>query len=239
MFKYYLGYLFLKKMAASRYAHHELVEQIGSKAADIRKKTVTIVGLGSVGTVVAETLVRTGINVRLIDKGRILEEELQRQSLFLEDDINKFKAKQAKKRLEDINPHVNVKAFHEDLSQQNIYLVDADLVIDCSNNLDVSLLIDKYCFKKKIPMIYSYVAGTQGQVFIVDKKVSLSQISNYVENKRIREKGIMSATIHMTAGVIFAKAAKLLLGLPHQTNMLVLDVWNMDMKKQFVKKNTK
>lgn len=222
-----------------RYSKHELVSQIGEKASEMRKKTVTVVGIGAVGSVVAEMLVRAGINVRIVDKGRILESELQRQSLFLQEDVNKFKAKQAKKRLEAINPDSIIKAFHEDLTQQNIYLVDSDLVIDCSNDLELSLLMDAHCYKKGIPMIYCYVSGTQGQIFIVDKKVSLSQISEYVENQRISDKGVMSATIHTAAGIVGSKVAKILLGLSHQDNMLYFDIWDMTFEKKFVRKNKK
>jgi len=226
-------------MAKTRYSKHALVEQLGGKAEELRNKTVTVVGIGGVGSVIAEMLVRVGINIRLIDKGRILEEDLQYQNLFLEEDIGKFKAKQAKKRLQDINPNVHVKAFHEDLTLQNMYLVDADLVIDCSNDLKVSLIIDKYCFKKEIPMIYSYIAGTQGQIFVVDKKVALSEISDYVKNSRISEKGVMAATIHVGAGLIASKGAKVLLGYSHQDNMLSFDIWEFKIEKKFVRKNKK
>ncbi len=229
-------------MESKRYSRHELVEQIGNRAQDMRKKTVTVLGLGAVGTVVAEMLVRSGINIRIIDKGRILEEDLQRNFLFLEEDINKFKAKQAKKRLEAINPTVAVKAFHEDLTPSTIYLVESDLVIDCSNDLEVSLNVDKYCFKKKIPLIYSYVSGTKGQVFIVDKDVALSQVSEYVENHRISEKGIMQSTIHMAAAIISSKAAKLLLNAPDKNkdkNLISFDVWNFSFDMAQLKKGKK
>ncbi len=220
-----------------RYSKHELVQQIGERAEEMRKKTVTVIGIGAVGSVVSEMLVRAGINIRIVDKGRIYEDELHSQTLFLQEDVNKFKAKQAKKRLEAINPNISIKAFHEDLTEQNIYLVDSDLVIDCSNDLDVSLMVDKYCFKKGLPMIYCYVSGTQGQIFIVDKKVSLKEISDYVENQRIREKGIMSSTIHTAAGIVGSKSAKVLLNLSHQDNMLSFDVWDMSFEKKFVRKN--
>ena len=226
-------------MVNERYSKHEIVEQIGARAKELREKTVTIVGMGSVGSVIADMLVRAGIGVRIVDKGRILEDDIQRTAVFLNEDIEKFKAKQAKKRLEDINPEVKVKAFHEDLTPQTLYLVDSDLVIDCSNDVNVSLMIDKYCFKKKIPMIYCYVAGTQGQVFIVDREVSLNNISDYVKNSQIREKGIMAATVHTAAGIVAAKAAKLLLGMPHEKNMLVFDIWDFKFEKTYVKKNKK
>jgi molybdopterin/thiamine biosynthesis adenylyltransferase len=223
-------------MANNRYSRHELVDKIGVKAKDMRTKTITVVGLSGVGSAIAEIIVRTGINVRVIDKGRILEHDLHQTSLYIEEDFNKFKAKQAKKRLEDINKDVQVKAFHEDLMETNVYLVESDLVIDCSNDLKVSLIIDKYCSKKKIPMIYSYVAGTHGQVFVI-KDTSLSSIANYVKNKRISETGIMLATVLMAAGIIAAEAAKILLKQPVEKNLISFDVWNNVLEKSHVKKN--
>lgn len=223
------------KCMENRYSRHELVAQIGSKAKEMRSKTITVVGLSGVGSSVAEMLVRTGINVRIIDKGRIFQHDLQQTSLYLEEDLDKFKAKQGKKRLEDINKSVQIKAFHEDLTETNVYLVESDLVIDCSNDLKVSLIIDKYCSKKKIPMIYSYVAGTQGQIFVI-RDTTLSSISNNVKNMRISEKGIMAATVQIAAGIIAAEAAKILLKQPVEKNMISFDIWNASFEKTNVKK---
>ncbi len=202
----------------------------------MRSKTVTVVGLSGVGSATAEMLVRSGIGVRVVDKGRILEHDLHQTTLFLEEDLEKFKAKQAKKRLEDINKTVPVKAFHEDLNEVNIYLVDSDLVIDCSNDANVSLKIDKYCSKKKITMIYFYVAGTKGQVFFVDKDNPFSSISKFIKNNKVSEKGIMSATIHIAAGIAAAKAAKILLKQPLDKNLISFDVWDMTFDKISTKK---
>jgi molybdopterin/thiamine biosynthesis adenylyltransferase len=223
-------------MANGRYSRHELVAQIGSKAKELRTKTVTVVGLSGVGSAISELLVRSGVNVRIVDKGRILDHDLHQTSLYIEEDLNKFKAKQGKKRLEDINKGVQVKAFHEDLTDTNVYLVESDLVIDCSNDLKVSLIIDKYCSKKKIPMIYSYVSGTQGQIFVINKDVTLASIANYVKNNRISEKGIMLATVQVATGIIAAEAAKILLKQPVEKNLISFDVWNITLEKTNVKK---
>ncbi len=223
----------------SRYSVQELVKQIGERAGEMRSKTITIVGLGGVGSVLAEMTARAGIGLRIIDKGRVLEEELQRQSLFLNEDVTKFKAKQAKKRLEAINPEAKVKAFHEELNQNTTYLLESDLVVDCSNDLKVSMLVDKYCSKKGIPMIYCYAAGTQGQVFVVYKKASLNEISDYVKNQRIREEGITAAAVHMGASIIASTAAKLLLDMPYEKNMVAYDAWDLTIDTKYVRKNKK
>ncbi len=221
----------------TRYSKHELVKQIGERAQEMRAKTVTIVGLAGVGSVVADMIVRAGINVRLVDKGRILEDEIQQTSIFLQEDVNKFKAKQAKKRLDALNDAVSIKAFHEELTEINSYLLDSDLVVDCTNDLDVSLIIDKYCSKKKIPMVYSYVSGSEGQIFVIEHGTTLNDISEYVKNKRVREEGIMAATIHTAAGIMAGKIAKVLLGIPNEKNMLFFDVWDLTFEKQYARKN--
>lgn len=221
----------------NRYSKHELVKQIGERANEMRTKTISVVGLAGVGSVIADMLVRAGINVRLIDKGRILEEEIQQTTIFLQEDINKFKAKQAKKRLDTINDTVSIKAFHEELTDINSYLVDADLVIDCTNDLEVSLIIDKYCSKKKIPMIYCYVSGSQGQIFVIEEGTTLNEISDYVKTKRVRDEGIMSSTIHTAAGIVASKAAKVLLKIPNEKNMLFFDIWDLTFEKNYVRKN--
>ena len=88
-------------------------------------------------------------------------------------------------------------------------------------------------------MLYCYVSGTQGQIFIVDKKYSLTDISEYVKNSRISERGIMAATIHTAAGIVASKSAKILLGYSHQDNMLAFDIWDLSFEKKFVRKNKK
>jgi sulfur carrier protein ThiS adenylyltransferase len=223
-------------MATGRYSRQELVAQIGAKAKEMRSKTVTVVGLSGVGSAVAEMLVRSGIGVRVVDRGRILEHDLHQTTLFLEEDLDKFKAKQAKKRLEDINRSVRVKTFHEDLNEVNIYLVDSDLVIDCSNDLKVSLKIDRYCSKRKIPMIYCYASGTKGQVFFVDRGMSLGAFAKCIENNRISERGILNATIHIAAGIVASQAAKALLKFPVDRNMVSFDVWDGKFEKSALKK---
>jgi molybdopterin/thiamine biosynthesis adenylyltransferase len=63
----------------------------------LQSKTVSIVGLGGVGSTVAQILVRNGIKVRVVDKGRVDEKDVPRQTLFMEEDVTKFKAKQVNK----------------------------------------------------------------------------------------------------------------------------------------------
>ena len=85
-----------------RYSRQEVL--IGKADQDIlSKKTACIVGLGALGGVASELLCRSGVNLSLFDYDLITESNLQRQTLYTEDDITKLKAIQAKERLQRIN----------------------------------------------------------------------------------------------------------------------------------------
>ena len=83
----------------TRYTNLDTVKELGEKPATLRKKTVTVLGIGALGSAVAENLTRMGINLRIIDKDRVDEKDLDKLSLFAEEHTSKFKAKEAKKLL--------------------------------------------------------------------------------------------------------------------------------------------
>lgn len=170
------------------------------------KGTITIVGLEGTGSVLAEILARSGFNLRIIDKGRVYKEELQSQSVFIEEDVTKFKAKQAKKRLEAINPDVKIKAFHEELTPETIYLLDADVIVDCTNSKVVSKMIHDYSLKQEIPCIFVGATDTKVNILVQNSKDISSKLKDY----DVLEKGVLGSTTYTAAGLISSLVYKLL-----------------------------
>lgn len=222
----------------SRYASYEQVQELGEKAADIRKKTVTVVGLGALGSAVAENLARLGIDMRIIDKDRVYEEDLDKLSLYPEEYVSKFKAKEGKKLLEDINKDLKIKAFHEELMKNNAYLVESDVIIECSNSLDTALLVD--AARKKTPLVYARAAGAIGALWIADD-VKVSQVKGFLEkNTPTAEHGeVLPSTVRIIAALAVNKALKILTGQKHEKNLLVLDTWKFSVDKVAVRKDKK
>src|SRR5207249_4709827 len=72
-----------------RYSRQVRFAPIGEAGqARINASRVTLVGLGALGTVAADLLVRAGVGfVRIIDRDFVELSNLQRQSLFDEDDV--------------------------------------------------------------------------------------------------------------------------------------------------------
>ena len=219
----------------NRYESLDRVKELGEQAADIRKKTVTVLGLGALGSTVAELLARAGVNLRIIDKDRVLEQDIPLLSLYTMEHCSKFKAKEAKKLLENINPDIKVKAFHEELMQNNAYLVEADAIIDCSNNFETSLLANEA--RKKTPIIYVRAGGVEGCALILDE-TGVDAVKDFLEKhvSEYEEQGTLPSTIHLTASLAVNKTLKLLSGQRYEKNLLKVNGWKFSFDKVAVRK---
>src|SRR5947209_18753373 len=107
-----------------RYSRQTLFGPIGKEGQErLRASTVTIIGCGALGTVLANNLCRAGVGHLVIaDRDYIELNNLQRQILFDEDDIARHlpKAIAATEQLRRINSHTTIEALDEDLSADGI-----------------------------------------------------------------------------------------------------------------------
>ena len=208
---------------------------------ELKNKTVAIVGLGGVGSTVAETLARNNINLRIVDKERVYEEEVPRQTLYTREDISKFKAKQAKKRLEEITKEVKIKTFHEELHEDNLFLLGADVIIDASNNMKTSLMVNQYALDNEIPLITVNYAGTKGHLMITDrnqfkKGPCVGCLEEEFELGKLKDKGIYSPTTTLLAGLAANAALKNLLGIENVDTLLKVDAFKTEIRHTQVEK---
>ncbi|MFH1072635.1 MAG: ThiF family adenylyltransferase [Nanoarchaeota archaeon] len=206
------------------YQYQEAYKEIGKKGqALLEAKTVTLVGIGGVGSAVAEMLARSGVNLRLVDKDRVFEEDLQRLSLFQEEDVTKFKAKEAKKILEKITKKPKIKVFHEELTRHNTFLLDAEIVVDCTNDLATSVIINKHARKSLLVCFY---AGDSGLIFHRNKKLNSEKLRKEIEKlKTVKEVGIINPTVHMAAAIVVSEVLKLLLKKKPTAGLIQINSW--------------
>lgn len=127
--------------------------------------SVAIVGQGALGTYSSSFLARSGVGrLILIDYDRVELSNLQRQSLFEQNDLGRLKAECAKSHLLRINPEIEIESVCEKLTDENAQslLGSAELVIDATDNLVARESINCFCVKNSIPWIYGGVAGSEG-----------------------------------------------------------------------------
>ncbi|MFH1505546.1 MAG: HesA/MoeB/ThiF family protein [archaeon] len=222
-----------------RYDVQIAFKEIGEKGQEaLKKKIVSIVGVGGLGSVIADMLTRAGVSLRLVDMGRIELPELQRQALYKEEHDTKFKAKEIKKELEKINSQIKIRTFHEELIDRNLFLLDSDLVIDASSSYDTGLLIVEHCYKKR-PVISCRLSGSMGKFFITDKKACFGCLGKEMQLGDHNEQGLINPTVHFAAALVVTEALKILLKKPFEKNLITFDVWKRSIRSKAVKKDRK
>ncbi|MBR9703339.1 ThiF family adenylyltransferase, partial [Candidatus Woesearchaeota archaeon] len=175
-------------------------------------------------------LAREDFDLRLIDRGRVEEEDMGRLNIFQEEDITKFKVKQAKKRLELINPRVKIKSFHEELSSNNVFLIDSELVIDATNQPEVNKLIFDHCQEKKIPLIYVRYSGSRIKVLVANKKITQKDFDWLEDVGNVSEEGVYAGCAMFGAMILINRIYKFFLG-DTGSFRLEADSWEGDFKR--------
>src|SRR6476660_2156615 len=151
-----------------RYSRQMRVPGIGKAGQErIMASRVTLCGVGALGTVLANVLVRAGVGfVRVVDRDFVEPSNLQRQVLFDESDVsgNLPKAAAAAVKLRQINSSVAVEPVVADIDRTNIEELcrDADLILDGSDNFEVRYLINDVSVKLGKPWEYGGAVGTEG-----------------------------------------------------------------------------
>ncbi|MGP4080693.1 HesA/MoeB/ThiF family protein [Pseudalkalibacillus sp. R45] len=131
---------------------------------------VTLLGVGGVGAPVADLLVRSGIRkLRLIDGDRIELSNLNRQTLYSENDVGELKVEIAKKKLNTINSQVEIEALTQEMkSVDEIKQVidDSDIVIVSADTPrgKMPFMVNEACIEKGIPFIFTGYSGDFGIV---------------------------------------------------------------------------
>lgn len=151
-----------------RYSRQILFHPIGAAGQEkLAASTVLLVGVGALGCAQAEMLARAGVGkIRLVDRDFVEYTNLQRQTLFTEDDAEERlpKAVAAKRRLSQINSEIEVEETVADVSNSNIerLVAGCDLVLDGTDNFQVRYLVNDACVKTGIPWIYGAAVSSYG-----------------------------------------------------------------------------
>jgi molybdopterin-synthase adenylyltransferase len=227
-----------------RYTRHILFEKIGQQGQEkISKANITILGLGATGTNSAELLVRAGIgSLTLIDRDIIEDSNLQRQTLFTEQDLQKPKALVAKEKLEKINSSTKIKAYFKDINPTTISLLkNPDLILDCTDNMYARFLLDEYCYKYDIPWIYTGIIESTGMVFKILPKKTPTLKEVFKELNQPPDSCDISGVLNTIAP--FASSLQVTEALKHLTSqsptkeLLYFDIWKNKVQKIKVRKN--
>ena len=168
----------LNKKIVERFSRQIVLKDIGILGQKkILSSKVLIIGVGGLGSPVAEFLARAGVgSIGVVDDDKVSLSNLHRQSLYNMSDIGKFKVKVVKDKIKKINPHTRVNIYKIRLNYNNFKKIinDYDYIVDGSDNFKTKFLLNDYCLKFKRILVMGAISKFDGHIFTFnfkDKKI--------------------------------------------------------------------
>jgi adenylyltransferase/sulfurtransferase len=225
-----------------RYSRQILFREIDREGQEkLLASRCLIVGCGALGASHAEMLSRAGVGqLRIVDRDFVEFTNLQRQTLFKEEDAENRtpKAVAAKKRIAEINSDIAVEEIVADVNNSNIEsLIDGcDLVIDGTDNFLVRYLVNDACVKHKKTWIYGAAVSSYGTTMtIIPGKTPclrciFEDMPDAGSSPTCDTSGVIMPIIASVSAVQVTEAIKLLVGdiAALHRSLMQIDLWSND-----------
>jgi len=225
-------------MEDDRYSRQRLFAPIGDAGqAKLADSAACIVGMGALGTVLADRMVRAGVGrVRLVDRDYVEKSNLQRQTLYDEEDAEESrpKAVAAERKLRRVNSAVRLEAVVADVTSANVaeLLAGMDIVLDGTDNFQTRFLLNDACFRQGIPFVYGGAVGSRGMsaIFVPGATPCLRCLlsSGDSDGETCDTVGVIAPVVDIAASYQAVEALKYLVGdaARRRGTLVTFDVWN-------------
>ena len=228
----------------SRYSRQEGCELVGQEGQQQREASRTLVcGCGALGSLIAERLARAAVgHIKLLDRDWVELSNLQRQTLFTEDDARQSrpKAVAAAEMLARINSQIELQEVVEDLSFENIEsnAQGCDLILDGTDNFETRFLINDFCVKHSVPWVHGGCLGASGQVLSIlpGETACFRCLVPDLPPRDMLETcdsaGVLGPAVGLIACLQAAEALKILTGNRATVcrKLMVVDTWHTDLR---------
>ena len=239
----------LNKSSLIRYSRQIVLKNVGTFGQKkIINSKVLIVGAGGLGCPVADLLARSGVGeIGIMDYDKVSLSNIHRQTLYTAKDVNKFKVDVVKKRLNLINKYIKINTYNRKASEKNLINIinKYDIIVDGSDNFKTKFLLNKYSLKFKKILIIGAISKFDGHIFTFDfnskkspclKCFYQSEPSDEILN--CEAEGILGSTANIVGAVQVNEVLKKILniGKDLKSNILILDLLNLNFRKVLFKK---
>ena len=208
---------------------------------NLSKRKISIIGLGALGTVASQYLVRSGIGeIHLIDPDKIEESNLHRQINYTLEDVGAFKTEVSKNKLQRINNITKIishQTTYENYLKDNVNQ-NFDLVFDCTDNHENKILSSQISKKNKIAYVSISINSTEGIYFSQNyNKDSTACFACLFPQTDLNHRCLNSAMIGPVAGFVTSLACtKIIFSLANSSNDLnseinLIDLLTSDINK--------
>lgn len=145
---------------------------------------VAVFGLGGVGGICAELIVRAGIGrLMVVDFDCFEPTNFNRQLLATRKTIGKSKTSVFAARARTINPKMEIRKINKKLEYASLAIFERELaalhpgiVIDTMDNIGSRVLLARLCKKMRVPYVYAAATDARGMASIVQGAADLERL---------------------------------------------------------------
>lgn len=207
---------------AERYSRQMMLPEFGEEGQRrLLRASVLIVGIGGLGSAVATYLTSAGVgHIGMADPDVVSLSNLQRQTLYSENQIGQPKTLCARDRLKSISSATRFTLYPDGITEENARRIvrGYDLVMDCTDNYVVRYLIDDACEAEGRTWVHGAIGEFYGQVTVLNHHRKRRYKDLYPEREALcvlpkRVGGVIGAVAGVIGSLQASEAVKILTGI--------------------------
>jgi len=153
-----------------RYSRHFLLSQIGEQGQGrLLDAKVLLIGAGGLGSPAAYYLAAAGVGtLGIVDADVVDVSNLQRQIIHTNDRVGMPKTESAELTIRGLNPDINVQAYNQRLTTDNVMemFADYDIIVDGCDNFPTRYLVNDAAVLMGKPIVHGSIFQFEGQASV-------------------------------------------------------------------------
>jgi molybdopterin/thiamine biosynthesis adenylyltransferase/rhodanese-related sulfurtransferase len=155
----------------ARYSRHLLIPEVGEQGQlKLLDSKILLIGAGGLGSPASLYLAAAGVGrIGIVDADVVDESNLQRQIVHSTEVLGEPKVQSAKRTIEALNPDVDVVAYQERLTSENVDRILADgwdVIVDGADNFPTRYLVNDASIWHDVPVVHGSIYRFEGQVTV-------------------------------------------------------------------------
>ncbi|MDF1781925.1 MAG: HesA/MoeB/ThiF family protein [Alcanivoracaceae bacterium] len=231
-----------------RYSRQILLPDIDIEGQEkIAAATVLIVGAGGLGNPAALYLAGAGVKkIILCDGDQLENSNLHRQIAFRESQEGESKVSALAAQLSALNSEVEIEvaeAFADEAWLATV-LPQVSMALDCTDNFATRSLINRLCWKHKVPLISGAAIRFEGQLAVFDFRDPENGCYACLygdgdgPDTLCSESGILGPVVGIVGTMQALQAIKLICGLPVDKKLYLFDGKHMTWQSMAFRKDS-
>ena len=205
----------------------------------LKNASILVSRCGGLGSVVAYELAAAGIGkLVLAHAGNLKHSDLNRQLLMTYDHLGKPRIDSVQRRLRDLNPHIEIEPYSENISESNArdIVSNVDLIIDCAPLFEERFAMNRQAVVQGIPLVECAMYDLEAQVTTIIPQETPCLACLYPDQPPmwVRQFPVFGAVSGMIGCIAVMEAIKTIAGFGQTLKSKMLNVDLRSMKFQII-----